>query len=77
MVNILVKVESQSAPNDEAKKTVLEEYIRQYRKFFKMSKTSISCLYPEYKRPAKYFTKLYVNPYTVSWNYIELFVGNF
>ena len=52
LVNILVKVESQSAPNDEAKKTVLEEYIRQYRKLFKMSKTSISCLYPELKRPA-------------------------
>ena len=38
LVNILVRVESQGAPDDEAKKTVLEEYIRQYRKLFKMSK---------------------------------------
>ena len=34
LVNVLVKVDSQSAPNDEAKKTVLEEYIRQYRNLF-------------------------------------------
>ena len=41
LVNILVRVESQGAPDDEAKKTVLEEYIRQYRKLFKMSKNTI------------------------------------
>ena len=38
LVNIPVRVESQGAPDDEAKKTVLEEYIRQYRKLFIMSK---------------------------------------
>ena len=41
LVNIPVRVESQGAPDDEAKKTVLEEYIRQYRKLFKMSKNTI------------------------------------
>ena len=38
LVNIPVRVESQGPPDDEAKKTVLEEYIRQYRKLFKMPK---------------------------------------